>query len=206
MFLFFFLLLNFFLFFSWPGKWTDRVTLPPFSRFIVFRAVVFKKIYSLRLFFLLLLFHSEWGFFVLFCKCVENLFIVRPYFLCKRHSHRPGKLQQTIEQRNKCTNEKENKVREDRGEKQTHNERKGYLGREEFGVWWVKVDRSGLSSLQWQSYLFCFHHRNEKTTERVNERRDGERDAFICQWKTCLCFCQWERCRVYTESLSVFAS
>lgn len=39
LFLFSFLLFHFFLFFSWPGKWADRVT--PFSCFILPRPVVF---------------------------------------------------------------------------------------------------------------------------------------------------------------------
>lgn len=67
-------------------------------------------------------------FFVLFRECVESLlFIVRPCFLCKGHSHRPGKLWRTIAQRN----EMKKKIK--RGEKWTHEERKGYLGREEMG-------------------------------------------------------------------------
>lgn len=67
-------------------------------------------------------------FFVLFHECVESLlFIVRPCFLCKGHSHRPGKLWRTIAQRN----EMKKKIK--REEKWTHEERKGYLGREKKG-------------------------------------------------------------------------
>lgn len=58
LFLLSFLLLRLLLFFSWPGKWADRVT--PFSRFILLRPVVF-FIYSPALLssVLLLLFHLQ---------------------------------------------------------------------------------------------------------------------------------------------------
>lgn len=57
LFLFSFLLFHFFLFFSWPGKWADRVT--PFSCFIL--PVLSFFIYSPTLLFsfLLLLFHLQ---------------------------------------------------------------------------------------------------------------------------------------------------
>lgn len=106
LFLFSFFLFSVVLFFSWPGKSADRVTLPlsfyslrP-SRFLFILSCSYSPFSSHSS---LLLFHSEWFFFL--------LFIVRPCFLCDRHSHRPGKLWRTIEQRNECEpneNEKSN--------------------------------------------------------------------------------------------------
>lgn len=124
------ILLRFLLFFSWPGKWVDRVTLPLHCHFILSPSrFLFIPPCSLFFyaFFCLLFFHSEW----FLCAHGEPSFHCPTLFsLCETLT--PAWETVADNRREEPVYEMKKKIKRGRIQEEV-GERKGYLGRVEKG-------------------------------------------------------------------------